>query len=174
MSSDASATRLAVGSGTPLQYLPGAIRVPRRPLRAIAVGWLAAFPISMLLALVSASLLPSAERPEFRIDGASAITALVVFAPVVETLIMGVVLLVLLQFLRPASAIFISAIGWGIAHSLVAPVWGLVIWRPFLIYSTLFDAWRSRSLPLAFLIHASAHALQNLIPALLLAYGSPA
>ncbi|MBA3576283.1 MAG: CPBP family intramembrane metalloprotease [Sphingomonas sp.] len=123
---------------------------------------------------MSAWLLPSAERPEFRIDGASAIMALVVFAPVVETLIMGVVLLVLLQFLRPAAAIFISAIGWGIAHSLVAPVWGLVIWWPFLIFSTLFVAWRSRSLALAFLIPASAHALQNLIPALLLAYGAAA
>jgi hypothetical protein len=98
----------------------------------------------------------------------------VLFAPVVETLIMGAVLLFLLLFLSPTAAIILSAIGWGIAHSLVAPMWGLVIWWPFLIFSTLFVAWRSRSLALAFAIPALVHALQNLVPAILIARGMAA
>jgi hypothetical protein len=164
----------ALGSTTPLRFLPIAIRVPKRPLRAIAVGWLTAFPISIALALLAAFLLPNVERPEFRIDGGAAIFALVIFAPVVETLIMGAVLLVLLQFLRGPAAAMVSALGWGIAHSLAAPIWGLVIWWPFLVFSTLFVAWRGRSLTLAFLIPMAVHALQNLAPALLVAFGAAA
>ena len=162
----------AVGSAGPLRFLPLAIRVPRRPLTAIAVGWLTAFPISIALAFLAAFLLPDVERPEFKIDGGAAMFALVVFAPVVETLIMGAVLLVLRLFLSPSAAVLASAIGWGIAHSLAAPIWGLVIWWPFLVFSTLFVAWRSRSLTLAFLIPMAVHALQNLVPALLVAYGA--
>jgi hypothetical protein len=170
VSADALAATPAVGSG-PLRYLPLALRVPRRPLAAIAVGWLTAFPISILLAFLAAMVLPDAQHPDFQVDGTAAILALVAFAPIVETLIMGVVLLVLLWVVPPPVAILASAAGWGIAHSLVAPVWGLVIWWPFLVFSTLFVAWRSRSLTLAFLIPMCVHALQNLVPALLLASG---
>ena len=172
MTADALAADAAVGSGTPLRFLPRALRVPRRPVTAVAVGWLTAFPVSMALALVSALLLPQATRPEFQVDGTAAVLALVVFAPVAETLIMGAVLLVLLLFLPASVAVIVSAAGWGIAHSIVAPVWGLVIWWPFLVFSTLFVAWRRRSIFLAFLLPACVHALQNLVPALLLAYAS--
>ncbi|MGI8706268.1 MAG: hypothetical protein ACR2JJ_10845 [Sphingomicrobium sp.] len=174
MRTDGLAAGPAVGSGTPLQFLPTAVCVPRRPFAAIVVGWLTAFVPSIFLAVVGALLLPQAERPQFQVDGAAAILALVAFAPIVETLIMGAVLLVLLWFLPPVAAILVSAIGWGVAHSLVAPIWGLVIWWPFLVFSTLFVTWRSRSLMLAFLIPMGAHALQNLVPALFLAVGTPA
>ena len=86
---------------------------------------------------------------------------------------MGGALLILLRFLPVAAAVAVSAIGWGIAHSLKAPLWGLVIWWPFLVFSTLFVTWRSRSLALAFALPMCVHALQNLIPALLVAYGRP-
>jgi len=160
----------AVGSSSPLRFLPVAIRVPRSPLRAVAVGWLTAFPISMALAFLGSLVMPEASRPEFKVDGLAAVFAIVAFAPVVETLIMGSVLLVLLLFLPPAAAVIVSALGWGLAHSLVAPIWGLVIWWPFLVFSTLFVTWRKRSLLLAFAIPALVHALQNLIPALLIAF----
>jgi len=65
----------------------------------------------------------------------------------------------------------ISSIGWGLFHSSFHPTWGLVIWWPFLIFSTLFVTWRSRSLLAAFAIPAAVHALQNLPPALALATG---
>lgn len=83
---------------------------------------------------------------------------------------MGAVLLVLLRFLSPPWAIVVSAIGWGIAHSTVAPIWGLIIWWPFLIFSTLFVTWRSRSLAYAFALPMCVHALQNVVPALLIVY----
>ena len=172
MSSRALAATEAVGSGTPLRFLPRPIRSPERPLLAVLVGWLTAFLPSIAIALLGSLLLPNAAQPEFQVDGGAALFALVVFAPVVETLIMGLVLLILLTFVSPAWAIAASAVGWGVAHSLMVPIWGLVIWWPFLVFSTLFVAWRGRSLTLAFLIPMAVHALQNMIPALLLAYGA--
>ena len=125
----------------------------------------------MVFAALGALLLPHAAQPQFHANGAAAMFALVVFSPVVETMIMGAVLLLLIRFVSPAAAIVVSAIGWGIAHSTVAPIWGLIIWWPFLIFSTLFVTWRSRSLVLAFALPMCVHALQNLVPALLVAYG---
>ncbi|HYI42775.1 MAG TPA: CPBP family glutamic-type intramembrane protease [Sphingomicrobium sp.] len=103
-----------------------------------------------------------------------ALFMLVVFAPFVETLIMGAILLLLLRFASPTVAVLISAIGWGAAHSAIAPMWGLVIWWPFLIFSTLFVTWRQRSLTMAFLMPTLAHALQNLVPALLIGFAPAA
>jgi hypothetical protein len=172
VSPDVAAAR-AVGSGSFLKFLPLAIRTPSRPFRAIAIGWLTAFPASILFAILGALLIPQAQQPEFHATGGLAMFALVIFSPVVETLIMGAVLLVLLRLFSPTTAILVSAIGWGVAHSSLVPIWGLVIWWPFLIFSTLFVTWRERSLWLAFLIPMCVHALQNLIPAALIAYGAP-
>ena len=173
MNSDALTAVPAVGPDSLLRFLPAAIRTPERPLHAIAFGWLTAFPASILFAALGALLMPNAKPPEFHASGGLALFALVIFSPVLETLIMGTILLVLLKLFSPTVAILASAIGWGVAHSTVAPIWGLVIWWPFLVFSTLFVTWRQRSLGLAFGIPMCVHALQNLIPAALIAFGVP-
>lgn len=121
-----------------------------------------------MLAVLAEWLLPSVGRPDFVVSGASTVVLLVIVSPLVETLIMAAVLELLLRFLPPGAAIILSAIGWGIAHSLVAPVWGLVIWWPFLIFSTLYVTWSRRSVLAGLTIAFAVHALQNLGPALLL------
>ena len=148
--------------------LPAALGEPRQPLRAIAIGWLLACPISLALSALFHWLLPSAEPPHFEIGGPVLVFLLVIFSPLVETLIMAGVLEVLLRFVRPPIAIGLSSLGWGIAHSLEAPAWGLVIWWPFLIFSTLYVTWRQRSAWLAIAVVFCVHALQNLGPALLI------
>jgi len=148
------------------------LREPSNALKSIAIGWLLAFPASILLAGVIHVVAPDAKTPEFHVNGVLAVFLLVVFSPVLETLIMGGVLLILLRFLPPTWAVIVSALGWGIAHSIAAPIWGLIIWWPFLIFSTLFVAWRSRSLGLAFGMPMIVHGLQNLPPALLVATGT--
>jgi membrane protease YdiL (CAAX protease family) len=137
------------------------------------VAWLLAFTVSIALAVVARTLLPVAQPPEFKLEGAYALFMLVVFAPILETLIMGGVLLVLTALFRRELAVIVSAILWGAAHSAMAPMWGLVIWWPFLIFSVLFVTWRQRSLAAAFAVPAAAHALQNLMPALVIAFGGP-
>jgi hypothetical protein len=155
----------------PLNLLPKAIREPGKPAHAIAVAWLTTFPLSILLAAIVSLIAPDVPQPQFNMSGPLAVFLLAVIAPVLETLIMGTVLLVLLRLFNPTVAILLSSLGWGIAHSLQAPTWGLVIWWPFLVFSTLFVAWRQRSLAAAFTLPMIAHGLHNLPPALLVAYG---
>ena len=155
----------------PLTWLPQALLTPSSAARSIAVGWAVAFPASILLAYLVQGLAPNAQAPEFPMRGLVAVGLLVLFAPIVETLIMGVGLLILLRLLPPTWAVIASALAWGAVHSLAAPIWGLVIWWPFIVFSTLFVAWRNRSLALAFAIPMATHALQNLPPALLVAGG---
>jgi hypothetical protein len=166
----------AVASGreifsAPISYLPSPILEPRNPLVALAVTWVTTFIPSILLAAIIGQIVPNVPQPQFNMSGPLAVFLLAVFAPVVETLIMGTVLLVLLRLFSPTVAILLSAVGWGVAHSLAAPTWGLVIWWPFLVLSALFVAWRRHSLPAAFAMPMVAHGLHNLPTALLVAYG---
>ena len=155
----------------PITWLPRPLREPNSAWKTIVVAWLLAFPASILLAGAVHFIAPNAKGPDFPVTGAMAVFLLVIFSPVLETLIMGGVLLILLRFVRPTYAVLISAIGWGMAHSFEAPIWGLIIWWPFLIFSTVFVTWRSRSLWSAFSLPMVIHGLQNLGPALLVATG---
>ncbi len=94
--------------------------------------------------------------------------ALVVISPILETLIMAAVLELLVRIVPAWLAVAISAVGWGVAHSLQAPAWGLVIWWPFTVFSMLYVTWRKKSKAWALVIPMAVHALNNLPPALLL------
>ena len=152
-----------------LGWLPAPLLEPRRAWLAIVTGWACAFFPSIALSWLTAEFLPQAARPEFNIGGVTALFLLVIFAPIVESFIMAGLVLLFLRFVRPSIAILASAASWGIAHSLAAPAWGLVIWWPFLIFSTLFVVWRQRGFLAGVGVAAAAHALQNLGPALYLA-----
>jgi|GEM_PF-825245 len=154
----------------PLRLLPLALREPRRAWLAILVGWLVSFGGSALLSLAAHAVAPDVGKPEFALSGALMFVLLTVFAPVTETLIMALVLTLLARFVTPTAAVLVSALLWGIAHSLQAPAWGLIIWWPFLIFSTLFLVWRQRGFWIAVGIVATTHALQNLMPAVLVAF----
>ena len=170
MTTEVAAAYPAVGEGTPLRFLPRAIRVPTRPTSAVAIGWATAFIPAILLGVLLALIAPEARQPDFPFTGTRAMLLLVVFAPVAETIAMGVALLILSKLVGDEAAIAISAVAWAALHSLQVPIWGLVIWWPFLIFSILFVTWRQRSLFAAFAIAGLVHALNNLIPALPIAY----
>ncbi len=141
---------------------------PRRPLRAILGGWLVTTIPALMLSALVASLLPQSAGPEFGAIGLDMFIRLVAVAPALETLIMAAVLEVMLLAMPPRFAVIASSIGWGIAHSLVAVAWGLVIWWPFLVFSTLYVMWRGQGRVQAIAIVFAVHALNNLGPALLL------
>ena len=138
------------------------------PLRAIFIGWPITTIPALLLSVLVSSLMPAVARPSFPVNGLSTMMLLVVFAPLVETLIMAAAIEILMMVMPPRFAIIASAVGWGIAHSVAAPAWGLVIWWPFLIFSTLYVTWRGQGRLLAMGIVFAVHALNNLGPALLL------
>ena len=145
-----------------------ALLEPRQPVRAILVGWLVTTIPALLLSVLVSSLLPQAAGPTFPVNGLSTVVLLVIFAPLVETLIMAAAIEILLLVLPARFAIIASSVGWGIAHSFAAPAWGLVIWWPFLIFSTLYVTWRGQGRVNAMALVFAVHALNNLGPALLL------
>ena len=154
-----------------LGFLPQRLFRPEKPLRYVALAWACAFVPSLLLSAVASQLLPD-HAPSFpKVDPGLLLFLLVVFAPVVETIIMGGVLMILERIFGFVPAVLLSSFGWGIAHSLQAPAWGLVIWWPFLIFSIVFLTWKQRSLAVAFGLPMLVHGLQNLGPALLLVSG---
>ena len=153
-----------------LRFLPSPLREPRRAWLAIPTGWALSLAGSFALALIISKVAPNIAKPEFEgITGLLAIFLLVIFSPLVETLVMGGVLVLLQRFLSPAAAILTSAALWGAAHSLGALSWGFAIWWPFLIFSTLFVVWRQRGFWTAVGVASATHALQNLGPALVVA-----
>ena len=154
-----------------LKFLPAPLREPRRAWLSVLVGWLLSMTGSIALAALSNVVAPSLASPEFPMKGATAFVLLVIIAPFIETLIMAGFLSLFLRFMPPAAAILLSAVGWGIAHSTQALGWGLVIWWPFLIFSTLYVVWRQRGFWAGVGVAALTHAMQNLGPGLVVAFG---
>ncbi len=154
-----------------LAVLPLRLFRAERPLPYIVVAWLMALIPSLGLSALVSQLVPGQGPQLPTLSPAFLFFMLVIFAPVIETLIMGAILLLVERIAGFVPALLVSAAGWGIAHSLQAPAWGLVIWWPFLIFSLAFLVWRRRSLALAFALPMAIHALQNLVPALLLVSG---
>ena len=149
-----------------LRLLPPTLREPQRAWLAIPLAAAISLAGSILLAFLVTTFLPAMEQPVFDMGGAVVFITIVLIAPFLETLIMAAVLEILLRLTRPSIAVAISAIGWGLAHSSAALAWGLVIWWPFLIFSTLYVVWRRRSIWVAILVVTAIHMLQNLVPAL--------
>ena len=145
-----------------------ALLEPRRPLRAILIGWLVTSIPALALAAIAARLLPNAASPDLPHGGLFPFLLVVITSPLLETMIMASAIEIGLLILPPLAVVILSSIGWGIAHSLAAPAWGLVIWWPFLIFSTLYVTWRGEGRSKAILIAATVHALNNFLPALLL------
>ena len=130
------------------------------------VGWPVTSIPALALAALAGWLLPNAASPDLPVGGVYPFLLVVVISPLLETLIMALVIEIGLLVLPPLPVVMLSAIGWGVAHSLAAPVWGLVIWWPFLIFSTLYVTWRGSGRGQAIAIVTAVHALNNFLPAL--------
>jgi membrane protease YdiL (CAAX protease family) len=123
--------------------------------------WLLALVPSFLISGLVSLLFPEAEGPKLVTEGSVPLLLIVVVAPLLETLIMGGIVLVLRRFLGFGPAVVMSALLWAVAHSLSAPIWGLVVWWPFLVFSAAFLVWRQHGLGTAIWIVTAAHAMQN-------------
>ena len=152
-----------------LRFLPASLREPRRAWLAIPTGWALSMLGSLLLALAVELLVPNLASPDIpKMAPAMLIFMFVVFAPAVESILMGAILVLLLRWMPPVTAVVVSALAWGVFHSLQASAWGLAIWWPFLIFSTLFVVWRQRGFWTGVGVATATHMLQNLGPALAL------
>jgi membrane protease YdiL (CAAX protease family) len=138
------------------------------PERYIGKAWLVALLPSIVLSIVVNLAVPEASHPNLHVDGPTAILLMVVVGPILETLVMIPPLFGLARLFGPGPAAVGSALLWGVLHSLSAPIWGLIVWWPFLILSIAFLTWRRAGFGLAFVVVFAIHALQNGLGAFIL------
>ena len=134
--------------------------------RYILMGWpLVALP-TLLLGWLSFKLLPGLVGPTINGQVPLWVSALlvVVISPFCETLLMTVPVILLDRWRGPLVAVIGSALLWGVAHSLAAARWGLVIWWPFLLFSIAYLTWRGVGYWRAVGMVFSLHALNNAVP----------
>ncbi len=149
----------------PVAFLPRLLFVPRRPAVYAATAVILSLAGAIALSAAANALFPAAEGPQFPVSGWLFLFAVAVFAPVVETAILAVVLETLRRLVSPWTAVLLCAAGWGLAHSSAAPTWGLVIWWPFTLFSLAYLTWRQRSVWAAYGMALAIHAAQNFIAA---------
>lgn len=159
-------TSLRLFSDSFLRFLPFPIREPRRAWLVLPLCWVITLGGAALIASGLSLILPKVEQPDFSAfvgKGWFTVFVLAVATPFIETLILAATTSVLLRFIRADLAVLLSALGWGLAHSYQAPMWGLVIFWPFIIFSTLYVVWKQRSLAAAIAMPFAAHFLHNLL-----------
>lgn len=156
-----------------LPFLPDTLFRPERPVRYLAVAWALSLGGSLLLTLVLSLVAPGAEQPLFPGPTALVLFAIIVFAPALETALLALMLWPLNHWFGPARATLAAAAVWGALHSTAAPVWGLVIWWPFLVFSVTILVWRRRVGWIGgWAMATGVHALQNVVPGIgLVAFG---
>jgi hypothetical protein len=98
-----------------------------------------------------------------------AFLGMVVFSPVLETLLMRVVFWFLRKITQvPLKLVVWSAILWALLHSLAWLPWGIIVFWGFVVFSTCYLSWEKVSRSKAFWITSATHAMLNLIPAMLI------
>lgn len=147
------------------------IRVPmwKFILRMSVISLVPSMAIAILLQ--TAGVLTEDNEPNLSGGLAPAVmfVGIVIISPLVETLLMCVVFKVLSFFTEGRLRLaVISSIIWACFHSLASAPWGLAVAWPFFIFSCSYLAWRRRSWWHAVLVTSSIHAMQNLIPGIIL------
>jgi len=155
-----------------LRFLPDFLfRVDENRARFVVKAWLLALVPSLLLSILVSLLAPNAQPVEIPLRGnllPLMILLLVVIGPLLETLMMTPVVLGMNRVAGAGPAVVANAVLWGILHSLQRPIWGLVVWWPFLVLSIALLTWRPRGLGTAIVIVTCIHGLQNSVTAALL------
>lgn len=158
-----------------LGFLPDYLFAAERPLAYLLKTWLLALLPSLVLGWLASRLAPATAATPFadaaRIPPAVLLVMLIVVGPFLETLIMAAVATGLNAFFGFAAAAIASAVLWGLFHATVAPLWGLVVWWPFLLLTITFLVWRPRGLWFAIGMATAIHALQNAVAGTGLLFG---
>lgn len=134
----------------------------RYALRAAAVGVVPSILLVVVVAgLASLAGIDVGRPPEVRL-GAGGLVAVVVMAPLLETLLLAALLELLGMAFRSWLAIAaVSAFAWGLLHGLVTPLWFFgTVWS-FFVFGASYIAWRPQSVTRALVAAALPHAFIN-------------
>jgi Type II CAAX prenyl endopeptidase Rce1-like len=133
-------------------------------IRAALLSFIPALIIGIFLGLIFRG-----GRPDFDGSALSLVLQLIVIAPWIETLLMIPILWLLKKRLSdPLDLALASGVVWGVIHALSAPVQGIAIVWPFVVFTTCFLAFDRTSRKKAIFATACVHMLHNLVPTLLL------
>ena len=123
------------------------------------LGSLALVSVAYFVATASNGIVPSG--PTYSMGWVD-FFGLVVFAPLVETAILVVVLRVLSKLpLQPLAVAALAAVLWGGLHGLVFPLWFFgTVWS-FFVFSCAYLSWQTHSTKYGFWAAALPHALLN-------------
>lgn len=125
---------------------------------------------ALLIGVGVSALMPDATQPDVgdvTVQPWLVFFGVVVLSPILETLMMWPIIAGLRWALRGKSVYLIAVLSagvWAGMHSLAAPIWGLVIFWPFVMFSLSFLNWQKRSIWLALGITMACHALHNSVP----------
>ena len=90
---------------------------------------------------------------------------LVIISPICETLLLSFGIWIFSFFIKHKVVIAIlSALLWAALHSLLFPVWGLIVLWPFFVFSCGYITWRRKSWLKAIWVAFCIHVIQNLLP----------
>jgi hypothetical protein len=153
------------------QHRPGVLlfnnRIPA--LKYILYAGLISLIPSLAIAgiLAFSGVITEESGPQFEGPVVVLLISMTIVAPVIETLLMGPVLWVL-SFItkRKLLLALLSAIVWAVLHSFAAPVWGLVIFWPWFVFSCSYLAWREKGWWRAVFVTIGVHVFQNTLPAI--------
>jgi hypothetical protein len=134
-------------------------------LRYLGRALLADLPVAFAVGLVL-NWVTKTSWPEFPAEALPRLFfALCVFAPLVETLGMAIIIWVLRRVMTRTEYVpWVTALICAGLHSLAKPLWGIEIFWSFVIFSLCYTAWEKKSFLQAFWMTAVLHALHNLVP----------
>jgi hypothetical protein len=178
-----STARLPVVRTTSVPYPPIAVTPvfvapfpPRWPLfliLAASVSFASAAAISLLLSSAGALQLgtvPFGYAPRIPLFVAFLVWGLLVFSPVLETLLLcWLITLGLRVRLSPGFVVLVSAVVAAGLHSLAWAPWGFIVFPAFLVFGYTFVRWRYLSFAAGFVSATLVHSLHNVVPALAIA-----
>ncbi|MDC8831357.1 hypothetical protein [Alteromonas gilva] len=134
-------------------------------LSTIAISTIPALSISFLIYV----FFPEAESPEFPKGIGELFFSVVIFAPVVETLLLWLGISIIKKFTASIwKATLISALLWAIIHSIGTFTHGFAIFWSFVVFSFVFISWLEKSRNLALGMCMATHMGQNFLVFLLM------
>lgn len=155
------------------KWIPDRLRYPQSVWLTLIVAPILTLGIGSLLSYLVQLAAPGLAGPEFPdAHWLVTFTSIVIVSPVLETFFMAGVYALSRRFTGVGGSIIVTTIICAICHSLLAPAWGLVIWWPFMVFTTIYAIWRQVSFGAGLAMGMAAHALNNLPPtiALILAH----
>ncbi len=136
--------------------------------RYVWKAYLIAFIPSIIISMAVGFLFPE-DGPSFEGSIASLVIGIIIVGPWIETLLMLPIIWLAKRFLSGILRVAVaSALTWAVLHSLIAPVWGLGVFWPFVVFSISYLEWSKKSIWKGIAVTALIHTCQNFIPTIVL------